>query len=233
MKRLLCPAALAFLVACGPSIKPAMQQATDARIGSYSSSVNVPAPASYTPRPWKAGQWTAYRTTEGDKPPGVVVLKVLADKQNGFVIETETQDYYGRAISQAHYRDLPKTTDEAVDFLYKVVSQNNDDDAVEIDFASTPMGGFIKSTMKHVASGVTGPTDVSDAPKESVSVAAGTFAGAAKFNSKVSFGPISRDVTAWYHPAVPLNGTVKAFDDKGWTYELLAFGENDATSALK
>lgn len=232
MRRLFGPAALLLVVACGPSIKPAMQQATDARIGSYSSSVNVAAPASYSPREWKAGQWVAFRTTEGDKPPGVTILKVLAGKQGGFIIETEMQDYYGRSISQSHYRSWPKTPDEAADAFYKVVTRNNDDDALEIDFESSPMGGFIKSTMKHVTSGVTGPTDAGNLPKESVTVAAGSFAGSAKFNSKISFGPVSRNVTAWYHPAVPINGSVKAFDEKGWTYELLAFGETGATSAL-
>lgn len=232
MKRLLGLAALAVVTACGPSIKPAMQQATDARIASYGAKANIAAPSSYAPREWKAGQWIAYRTTDGDKPPGVTILKVLASTQGGYIIETEMQDYYGRSITQAHYRTWPKTPEAAMDSLYKVVTQQNDDDAQEIDFASTPMGGFIKSTMKYIASGVTGPTDVSAHPKESVSVAAGSFAGSAKFDSKVSIGPVNRNVTAWFHPAVPLNGNVKAFDEKGWTYELLAFGETGAQSAL-
>lgn len=232
MSRLFPLAALALLTACGPSIKPAMQQATDARIASYRSSVTVAAPSDYTPRAWKAGQWIAFRTTEGDKPPAVTVLKVLDSGAGGFVIETEQQDYYGRSITKAYYSSFPMTAPEAMDALYKVITQQNDETVQEIDFASSPMGGLMKATMKHIASGVTGPTDVSSHPKESVSVTAGTFEGAAKFSASYSFGPITRNVTAWFHPEVPLNGNVKAHDEKGWTYELLAFGHDGATSSL-
>lgn len=232
MLRLLPLAALALLTACAPSIKPAMQQATDARIASYRSSVKVGAPSDYTPLEWKAGQWIAFRTTDGDKPPAVTVLKVLDSGTGGFVLETEQQDYYGRSVMKAYYSAFPSTATEAMDVLYKVVTQANDEPAQEIDFTSSPMAGFMKATMKHIASGVTGPTDVSNHPKESVTVAAGSFDGAAKFNASYAFGPITRQVTAWFHPEVPLNGNVKAFDEKGWTYELLAYGHDGATSAL-
>lgn len=232
MLRLISLAALALVAACGPSIKPAMQQATDARISSYSSRANVGAPSSYAPREWKAGQWIAYRSTDGDKPPSVTVMKVLAGGADGYVIETETQDYYGRSVTKAYYKTMPTTADAAMDALYKVVTQQNNDPAQEFDFASNPMAEFMKATMKHVASGLTGPTDVTNHPKESVTVAAGSFAGAAKFDAKVSFGPVSRNITAWFHPAVPLNGSLKSIDGKGWTTELLAYGESGATSAL-
>jgi len=232
MLRFTALAALVLLSACGPSIKPAMQQATDRLLSSYSSTVNVGAPSSYTPREWKAGQWIAFRTTEPGKPPSVSILKVLASDASGYWVETEMQDYYGRSITKAYYTHFPKTAPEAMEALKKVVMQQNDEPVQEIDFASHPMGGIMKATMKHIASGLTAPTDVSNHPKEAVTVAAGSFEGAAKFEASYTFGPLTRNVTAWFHPAVPLNGNVKAVDEKGWTYELLAFGNEGATSAL-
>ncbi len=225
-------AAVVFLSACGPSINPAMQQATDHLIGSYSSAVNVGAPSSYTPREWKAGQWIAFRTTEPGKPPSVTIYKVLAIDASGYWVETEMQSYYGRSIMKANYTHIPKTAPEVMEVLKKVVMQRNDEPVQEIDFASHPMGEIMKASMKHIASDLAAPTDVSNHPKETITVAAGSFSGAAKFEASYTFGPITRSVTAWFHPAVPLNGNVKAVDEKGWIYELLAFGDEGATSAL-
>lgn len=235
MRRILPFAALStltLLAACGPSIKPAMQSATDARIASFKGAARVPAPASYAPKGWKAGQWIAFRTLEGDKPPSVTVLKVLPASADGYVIETEIQDYYGRSVTQAHYRRMPRTGEEAADALTKVVLWKEGEERQEIDFESSPMAGLMKSTMKHVATGVTAPEDVRAQPKETVTVPAGTFEGAAKYDAHVSIAFTNRTVTTWFHPAVPLTGAVKGQDDKGWTYELLGFGETGATSAM-
>lgn len=232
MLRLTAFAALVLLSACGPSIKPAMQKATDQLIGSYTSKVNVGAPSSYEPREWKAGQWIAFRTTEPGKPPSVTLVKVVASDDSGYWVETELQDYYGYNITKAYYTHFPKTAPEAMEALQKVVTKQNDGTVQEIDFASHPMAGFMKATMKHIASGLTAPTDVSNHPKEFVTVAAGSFDGAAKFETSISFGPVTHNATAWFHPAVPLNGSVKAVGENGLTYELLAFGDEGATSAL-
>lgn len=227
--------ALAFmLAACGPSIKPAMQAATDQKLASYSSQVNLPAPTSYAPREWKPGQWVAMRTTQPGKPPAVTLIKILSKDASGFWVETENQDYYQRSISKVLYARMPRTADDAMDAVVKIISKQDDEPVQEIDFATHPMAPMMKAAMRYVSDGISAPTDVSGAAKELVTVPAGTFAGAARFTGTFSIGPISKNVIGWFHPAVPVNGSVKSVTTDGdVTTELLAFGEDGAVSALK
>lgn len=229
----LAPLVLA-LVACGPSIKPAMKAATDAKLSSYASDVQVGPPASYEPREWTPGQWIAYRVTQKDKPPAVTTVKVIAQDAEGIWLETESQDYYSHSITKALYRRMPRTAEEAMDALVKVVIKTDDEPAQEMDFRQGPMAEMMKQAMKFVAAGVTAPTDVGSLPKETVTVPAGTFQGAAKFTGQVSFGPITKTVSGWFHPAVPLNGSVRSITSDGEiSTDLIAYGETGATSSLK
>jgi hypothetical protein len=75
--------------------------------------------------------------------------------------------------------------------------------------------------------------DVAQAPKESVTVPAGNFEGCAKVGVQVSILGTTHKSTSWFHPAVPINGSVKGVSDDGkWTVELLDFGATGASSKL-
>jgi hypothetical protein len=51
---------------------------------------------------------------------------------------------------------------------------------------------------------------------------------------RVAFGPVIKETVSWFHPGVPINGTVKgATEDGAWTVELLDFGLSGATSKLE
>ena len=53
----------------------------------------------------------------------------------------------------------------------------------------------------------------------------------AKVAVQVSVMGMSQKSTSWFHPAVPINGSVKgASDDGKWTVELLDFGTSGASS---
>ena len=69
-------------------------------------------------------------------------------------------------------------------------------------------------------------------PKETKATVAGTFTDCFKGASEVSFGPISRSGTVWYHPAVPINGAVAFHGDNGDSQEVVAFGDTGAVSEL-
>ena len=70
-------------------------------------------------------------------------------------------------------------------------------------------------------------------PKEDVTVPAGSFRGVVKFPSTVQAGPFTLRLTGWYHPAIPLGGSVKSQSDDGKiTTEVLGYGDSGAQSVL-
>jgi hypothetical protein len=228
-------AALAF-AGCAPSINPKMQSATDSLLasmkgGGHSEGV----PASYEPAGWEVGHWLVYKVTTKDKPPSIDRISLVAKDADGFWLETEHQDYYHRVVSKALYSRMPKSAEEAVDVMQKIITKQDDDAVQVMDFspAAGPAAALTKGLMKSYAAGITAPTQVASAPKEDITVAAGTFKGAAKFKGTISMGPFSREIIGWYHPAVPMNGAVKSESTDGdFVHELLDYGTSGAKSAL-
>ena len=226
---------VAALAACTPSINPQMQSATDGLLASMKAgSHDEPVPSSYKPMEWAVGQWVAFKVTLKEKPPTVTRIGVVAKDSEGFWVETDNQDYYHHTISKVLYSKMPMTADEAVDFMQKIVTKVDADAAQTQDFsaAAGPVAGFTKGLMKSYAAGITCPTDVSAMPKEDLTVPAGSFKGTARYPAKISMGPLSKDVTSWFHPAVPLGGVRAVTTDGEVTYELLDYGLTGAKSAL-
>jgi hypothetical protein len=219
------------LAACGPRINPAMQAATDRLLTSYQGGATEGRPSSYDPMPWAVGQWVAFKVTEEGRPPSVSVMKIVGREGNGWWLEFETQDYYNRSVMKVLYARQPKGPDDAVDALQRVVMKSNDGPVQELDFAGNPFAAMMKKSMTNTS--FAAPA-VSKESTEDVTVAAGSFKGAAAFDTTVTVGPVRRSFKGWFHPAVPLNGGVRSVSEDGKVVsELLGCGTSGARSALQ
>ncbi len=236
MNKPLVAAVTAVLVsACAPSINPALKQSTDATIAAANGSHHEAAPASYAPQPWTVGQWIVFKVISKDTSPSVTRISVVAKGPEGIWVENDTQDYSHHTITKTLYSRMPMTPDESVDLMQKFVSKTDDQAPQVSDFgpAGGPAAQFTKNLMKALTPSFSFPRSVEGADKEDVTVAGGSFAGSAKYPTSFSFGPVKKDVTSWFHPAVPLNGGVKGVaPDGSFTYELLDYGQSGASSKL-
>jgi hypothetical protein len=222
------------LLGCAPSINPQMKAATDSLAATFQTrGQNQAAPAAYEPTPWAVGQWVIQRTVDDKGNVAIQRLSVVGAEGGGLWLEMDRQDYFHHTITKILYSHMPRTADDAMDALLKVVMKTDDKPPQTIDFATTPLAALMKAQFKVVATSAVVSADVAQAPKETVTVPAGTFEGCAKFAVQVSIMGTTQKSTSWFHPAVPLNGSVKgASDDGKWTIELLDFGTTGASSKL-
>ena len=222
------------LAGCAPSINPQMKAATDTLAGSFQTpSRNQAAPPAYDPMPWAGGQWIAQRTVDDKGNVAIQRVSVVGAESGGMWLEIDRQDYFHHTLAKILYSRMPRTADEAVDVLLKVVTKTDDKSAQTIDFATMPLASFMKNQFKVLAQAGMFSADASQAVKETVTVPAGTFQGCAKVAVQVSVLGKALKSTTWFHPAVPINGAVKGTSDDGrWTIELLDYGTSGASSKL-
>ena len=222
------------LVGCAPSINPQMKAATDGLAANFQPrGQNQAAPTAYEPTPWAVGQWILQRTVDDKGNVAIQRTSVVGAEGSGMWLEMDRQDYFHHHITKILYGHMPRTADEAVEVLQKVVTKTDDQSPQTIDFATNPMASLLKTQFKSAAAAVVVTADVAQAPKESVTVPAGSFEGCAKVAVQVSILGSTLKSTSWFHPAVPINGSVKGVSDDGkWTVELLDFGTTGASSKL-
>jgi len=232
-------AVLAILVITGCGGPDARQQAaTQSLIAAHAAKARTfPAPAVYQPMPWKAGQWILMKHTYPKRNEvSVHRLTIIRDDAGGCVIESATQDYRYHTIAQQHYSRRPNTPDEAIDLLQKMVTKSGDDAPVVQDFTQPPlsgMKGMMRAMIADAMLSITPPSEVHTAPRETITVPAGTFQGAARITQTVKLAGTTQVVTAWFHPAVPINGGVqtRTADGEAET-EILDFGTEGGKSGL-
>jgi hypothetical protein len=227
--------ALVAAAACGASIRPELKASTDQLARSATGAHQEAAPRSYRPMRWAEGQWILLRQVNAKGEPSVTRVAIIGREAGGFWIEQETQDYYRRTFSKILYARQPETADDAVDVVRKLVSRGDDGKVQELDFTRPDPGlaltkAIMRSTIKNLAYTV---PEVGSSEREDATVAAGRFRGCAKVPMTVSFGPVTRDLVTWYHPAVPLSGAVKGQSADGeWKTELLDYGLTGAVSRM-
>lgn len=234
MRNILTAVLALSLAGCAPSINPQMKAATDSLAGSFQAQGrNQAAPAVYDPTPWAVGQWIVQRTVDDKGNVAIQRISVVAAEGDGMWLEFDRQDYFHHNITKILYSHIPRTVDEAADVLLKVITKTDDKPAQTIDFATMPLAALMKNQFKAVAQNAVVSADVTQAPKETVTVPAGTFQACAKFAVQVSVMGVTQKSTSWFHPAVPINGSVKGVSDDGkWSVELLDYGTSGATSKL-
>jgi hypothetical protein len=230
-------AALAFaLAACGPSIQPAMKSATD-QLGAAprASPRDLATEKKLTPLKWAVGQWTLSRTVNEKGEPSYVRTAVVGREQGGWWIEMETQDYYRHSFTKILYAAMPTNVDEAFDSVRKMVTRHEEGKPDQVmDFSKDDPGMALakRFVKQYMTVGVATLPD--GATREDASVGAGRFRGCARFDTKVDLaGLFAVEATSWFHPAVPLSGSVKSVSKDGkWTTELVDYGLTGATSRM-
>lgn len=235
MKKLVACASIVAAAACAPSINPKMQSATDAMLRAVRGNHSEPAPASFQPMDWSVGQWILFKSTDvKNQRLAVVKVSVVGRESGGFWVETESQDYFHHTVAKTLYAKMPRSKDEVVDSILKVVTKTDDNAPQVLDFSSNqPGSAMMKGMMKSVLQGVSA-IEPTLASAESVTVAAGSFQGCGKQTGKISLGTVNAESTGWFHPAVPINGMVKSEASDGtYAAELLDYGTSGAASALE
>lgn len=220
---------LLFTFACATS-NPVMLQRTQELAATHANH-DLPAPSSYEVPDWKAGSWMIQRTTQNGKV-SVMRMDILESNVAGVLVQSEMQDDQQRTRTLTRYSRMPRNGEEAGDLLQRVVSQTNDDAPIVTDF-SDPGMAMAKGFYKAVS--ITGPAfaEVASLPREDVSSPAGRFAGAVRHTSSVSVGPFRQDVEGWWHPGVPVSGTIRSQTPDGkHVTELLDFGWTGAKQVL-
>lgn len=221
---------LALTLACVPAANPLMLQRTQTLAATRASHL-VDAPASYEVPDWKAGSWILQRTTS-DGRVSVQHLSILRADASGVVIQNDTQDDQQRTITVTTYARMPRNAEEAGDLLISSTFKEGDKEPVTIDFRD-PSSAMMRGMYKLVT--ISGPAfeEVPSLPKEDVVTPAGRFAAAVRHPSSWELGFMRQDLVNWWHPGVPVSGTVKAESTDGkFTMELLDFGWTGATPLL-
>ncbi len=227
-------AVLSLASSCAPSVKPQMKEATDRMLQEARGTHDEPSPSSYDPKPWQQGQWVQWRSVDKNGQPSVSKLSVVEEGEDGIWLEQVHQDYRGRTVTKVLYSRMPKTPEEATEVVQKIISKRDDEEprVMDLNDPSGP-GGMMRGMTKAMMPSITWPRSPGALPKEDVTVAGGTFRGTVKFPSSVQAGPFQMRLTGWYHPAVPLGGSVKSQSDDGSaTTELLGYGDSGARSEL-
>jgi hypothetical protein len=233
MKKSMLLGALLLCAACASKPNPQMQSATDQLLASARGGHAEDAPSSYEPMPWAEGQWILLRNHTGEgKAPSVTRMSIVRKEGDGFWVQTETQDYQHRTLIQMLYARQPLNTQEAGDAIVKMIVKQDDRDPVTYE-QGNPAMSMARAMLRNNTVSLVVPENVASLPRESVNVAAGSFAGTISAPVSVSVGPFTKRFTSWYHPAVPINGAVKSTSEDGsLASELLDYGTTGAQSAL-
>ncbi len=224
--------ATAACATAGP--KPDLRQRTDQLIAEAQAKPKRDVgenAGGFVARPWTVGQWVLVKNRiKGE--PSVLKMSIVGKEARGIWLESETWDYRQHAITKMLYARQPVRPEEALDAVLVVVTQSEGEPPQTMDFSDprNPMAGMMKGMMKGMLKD-TSPDPARLAGRETVTVPAGTFRGCAAYAAK---GPDGKDHKGHVHPAVPVNGIVKAESIDGDTaVELLDYGETGATSAIR
>jgi hypothetical protein len=231
--RKLIPVFLA-VVACGPSLKPAMVERTSKMVSELSGkgdqaydAPDAPAGSQPKPFPWAVGQWVAYKVTNDKHETSVMKFSIVGKEPRGWWMETENQTGYARDVSKMLFAKMPGEVppEQIADLVLVVVSRHDDDEIQTVDLTTLPpfVASMNRAIYKQTLAQSMAQLKLS-MQRDAVTVAAGTFRGAYRVETP--------DTVGYWHPLVPINGTVKSGTAKGdFSMELIGFGM-DAKSAL-
>jgi hypothetical protein len=224
------PFLFSAFVACGPSINPAMKASVDQQVASLQAqSTTFPPPTSELPPPLTPGQWIRLKATDSSGTPSFVTYKIVGQEGSAQWVEVVTESYTGRTIFKMLVDFGNRKDPEKID-IQNVIVKNGDH--APIDYSKQgPVLAMVKGTYKAVVKNLV--VQWHGLPKETKATVAGTFTDCFKGKSELSFGPVTRGGTVWYHPAVPINGAVAFKGDQGDSQELVAFGDTGAVSELQ
>ena len=215
-------------LACAPSLDPAAKADIDRRVeGLRAGPDHVDAPASAQPRPLVPGQWATYKASDDRGEPGFFTYKVVGREANASWVESVSETYAGKTVTQMLVALGDGQSAESVDVREVKVKDAR-------GHVSTFEGPTLLAVRGLYASGAAGlAVSWQGRSQEDVSVLGGTFVGCFRTQSTLALGPLRRESVSWSHPAVPISGLVKSHAVAGpASLEPIAYGDAGAVSEL-
>jgi hypothetical protein len=214
------------LGACGPSIDPAAKADIDGRMAALQAGGGtIPAPASFEPMPFAAGQWSQYKMVDDQGRPSFLTYKVLGEEGGAVWIETLNETYFGRTAQKMLVAFGNRMDPSQID-IRAVITLDKRGNVNPMPPAMMPL---LQSTFKSAISALV--INWQGLPQESTAVPAGRFDGCFRARSEAQWGPYKSTADSWRHPAVPVSGLVRSQGiDHPFTMELVAFGTTGATA---
>jgi hypothetical protein len=214
------------LGACGPSIDPAAKADIDGRLAALQAGGGtVPAPASFEPMPFAAGQWSQYKMVDDKGHPSFLTYKVLGEEGGAVWIETLHETYFGRTAQKMLVAFGNRMDPSQID-IRAVITLDKRGNVNPMPPAMMPL---LQSTFKSAISALV--INWQGLPQESTAVPAGRFDGCFRARTEAQWGPYKSTADSWRHPAVPVSGLVRSQGiDHPFTMELVAFGTSGATA---
>lgn len=230
MKRYLFAAiALAFAVSCSTAQKGPSKLDTlfTGSAGSYKASGKFMKPMS-----WGVGQYIVLGNIEKGKKKSVTKMSIVGKADGGFIVEMVTTDEDRESVVQYLIKGIDKAmkTGDAKDIEFGWIKMRNDDG--QIQTIEGPMMQMYKAMLPNTISSmqlsVKNYTDGG-----TVTVPAGTFSGLNVVDSEAKVFGFTTKTKGWYHPSVPVNGTVRSVSDDGKQETvLIGFGMSGAKAII-
>jgi len=195
-----------------------------------SDHVEAAPPEELAPQPGKVGQWALYKAVDRHGEVGYQLVDIT-DGRCGIWLEVVWGSATHRTVSKTCYRAMPDFAARAKSWeslLAVAVTQLDADDPVIVDLRD-PDGRSLAPRLQLARFHTVFDSARwrhEDLPREDVDVPAGRFARAIRATST------GRGITSWFHPQVPITGLVESHSDDGARVELVAFGQDGATSAV-
>lgn len=224
--RLLVVASILSAVACAPAIDHAMKVEIDQKMAQITANPrSFPPGRAPEPMPFRPGQWIQHKLVDEKGTPSLMTYKIVGEEGGGHWVEVTSESYTGR-----------QTTKMLVDFgdrrdlnHIKLLAVKQRDSLGRVADYSDAMVPSVKLVVDSLLSPMVGT--LRGLPQEDAQVPAGRFSKCYKGKSLASARSRVQSIIGWWHPAVPINGMIKAVGiHDPTTIELVAFGETGAIS---
>ncbi len=221
-------AIIMFLAACSPAINQAAKSDIDRRVAGLATSEQIATPPeSNELMPLSPGQWIEHHAVDDKGNHSFIKTKILSKQGDNFWVEVETNTYYGtnaiKLLLGIGNRHDPKTVT-----VYDYWLMDAEGTVTQYP---QPLLSVLQNTMDEVLTQlviVREPDGQGD-----TTVPAGGFAQAYKARVETSFGTRKMTADVWWHPVVPINGSVKVVGvSESSASALVAYGTTGARSAF-
>lgn len=201
--------AIGLVVGCGGQAGPsAAYRAEVARVLVPRPPLQVAAPATMAPKPWRLGQWSIYRTTR-DGDIAYEWLGIVAQDHCGLWVRFIRQTVKHETSYTACVRPDDAGKAQVFSLISEIDGARSTVDLQRTPAPAWPLDAFVPAW-----------TSADGASGEAIDTAAGHFEGA------MHAGP---DIV---HASVPFSGRVKGQAPDGARIELVAFGDDDAPGII-
>jgi hypothetical protein len=211
--------------ACPPKT-PSQSQTIDAHIAALVPSETI-YKADSLANDQHAGQWLQYKSIDEHAEPTILTYKLIASDGFNHSIEVVEQDYHG---SFATYMELRYDRGRDLENLEvkRVLTRHGQSAPKE---SSSEDLAVKESYYRALASQLFAPWAQGTVDGDIV-VGAGQFQHCHKIEIALTIVGLSFRANSWHHPALPMNGMVKAerADGTEGTIQLIDFGLDGATS---